>query len=165
MQERGRQVFLQWRFPRLAAIAAPMQRLTGKIEAELNPMSMPVHVHANVGVTFVHRWPSPERGAKRIDDRVLGTLRDEPRMGDRRIRQRGAHRQRRVDIELRAPVDLARARIKFVDVAGVEHGYASEHPTREARPQTDPVNRCKRRHRAATGTARPHISMKLTKLV
>src|SRR5690606_27171852 len=90
---------LDGRLERLAAIATAVQRLPRQVEEQLRLISRDVHDDAYVWVIALDIGARAEAGSLSVDDGVFRLLRDEPRVGEQAVLDRGADTQAQVRLE------------------------------------------------------------------
>ncbi len=123
-------------------IAAPVQTLPRQVDGHDGLAPADVDVDAQVGARQVDRRAAPEPRPELVDDRVLGALRAEQRVGhpDGRPEAGEIDGERAVRREVRGPVDRGQARPERVGAA-VERQLrqTQQHALGEPRPQAGAV--------------------------
>ncbi len=93
-QNRRRQIFLERGQRPFLAVAAPVQALPGKIEAEGGLVAVHVEVDAHIRRGHLDRGANAPGRAELVDHRVLDLEGGKVRMGDLRAGEVAVHRQR-----------------------------------------------------------------------
>ena len=143
-QDAGGQDFVERGFVRLAAIAAFVQRLVGRIEVDGHAAGVDVQIDPQVGPLLRDIRPPVETSPEPIADCVLGDLRGVHGIGDRRVMHHRIDGQRAAGMQMRSPINLLQAGIQHPGRIGglrieFERGDRFEDPHGGAAPDIGPI--------------------------
>ena len=154
----GGEIFLERRRALPAAIAAPVQALAREVDRDRERPARGVGIDAKRRRVAVHGRSRAGLLAELVDDRVLHALRAELRVRDARHAAGEIDGERRVDVEVRAPVDAAHARVERIRIRHRESRELPQHAKAQARFEAGAIGG---REIALAGDAAQHLARAL----
>ena len=140
-QNGGCQIFLQRRLAAVDAITAPVQAVTGQIDADRRLVAIEVHIDPQIRLRQINRRPGAMPAAEMIDNGILHLLCAKQRVGNRRTAGGKIDRQRRFGLQVNGPVDGRDTVVKCLLVRGRKPRYRHQYPIGQPRPQTGAIRR------------------------
>ena len=138
-QQCGSQVFFQWCYALIRAIAAHVQAVPAQINAQGQTATIESGGDNDIRVFGVHRRPRSAIGLKPIHNAVLDPLGTILRVADGLILTKESHPEAAMHRDMLLPVHVHNAVIELIAAVGIHFVNVKDHAVGQARPEARAV--------------------------